>query len=124
MQDCQVPLIDLTVGHYNSTGMHNTSLRLAFPISIQQGRALECASVAFYSTNMHFYARPNRKSPKYGRLYISDTQHGPYGICIRRVPLYHVTGAKISTKQQELKGGMRLGKTTVHVMRTPQSIQE
>jgi len=36
-------LINSTTGHYNSTGMHSTSLWSAFLAIIQQGRALECA---------------------------------------------------------------------------------
>jgi len=42
-QDCPVPLIDSTTGHYNSSGMHNSSIWLAFLASIQQGGALERA---------------------------------------------------------------------------------
>jgi len=40
-QVCLPLLIDSTTGHYNSTGMHSTSLWSAFHTSVQQGRALE-----------------------------------------------------------------------------------
>ena len=39
-QDCPPLLIDSTTGHYNSTGMHSTSLWLAFLTSVQQKRTM------------------------------------------------------------------------------------
>ena len=51
-QDCQALLIDSTTGHYNSIGMHGTSLWLAFFASVQQGKALERAFVVLNSTSM------------------------------------------------------------------------
>ena len=72
-QDCPVPLIDSTSGHYNNTGMHNPSIWLAFHASIQQGEALESAFVAFNGMSMHCPAL------------ISS-----HFFCIRRTHFFHV----------------------------------
>ena len=45
-----------TTGHYNSIGLHSSSLWSAFLTSVQQGRALECAFVALNNTGMHYHA--------------------------------------------------------------------
>ena len=56
-QDFQAPLIDSTIGQYNSAGMNNSSLWLAFLASLQQGRALERTFVLFTSTHCHAYRK-------------------------------------------------------------------
>ena len=67
-QDFQAPLIDSTIGQYNSAGMNNSSLWLAFLASLQQGRALERTFVLFTSTHCHAY----RKYWKTGKLEASE----------------------------------------------------
>ena len=63
-----------TAGYYCSIGMHSTSLWQAFPTSIQQRRALECAFVVLDSTRYALPCLPEiyRKPPKYRCLYTPD----------------------------------------------------
>ena len=56
MQGSPAPLKNSTTGFYNSTGMHSTSLWLAFLASVQQERALEHAFLAQNSMSMHCHA--------------------------------------------------------------------
>ena len=53
LQDCPPPLIYLTT---NSTGTYSISLWLAFLTSVQQGKALKCASVVLNGTSKHCHA--------------------------------------------------------------------
>ena len=55
-QDFQAPLIDSTTGQYNSAGMNNSNLWLAFLASLQQGRALERTFVLLTSTHCRAYS--------------------------------------------------------------------
>ena len=89
-QNCLAPLIDLTTGHYNSTGTYSTSLWLAFLASEQQGGG-GGSGMRLCSAQQHEYALPHlpeiyQKPPIYG--HILDTQRGPHGVRIRGVPLY------------------------------------
>ena len=78
------PLNNSTTGHYNCTGMHSTSLWLAFLASVQQGRALERAFIVVnsMSTNCHAFRKYT------GSLWNTDASifrtcsGGPYGVCI------------------------------------------
>ena len=49
-------LIDSTTGHHNSTVTHCTRLWLAFLVSIQEGRALECTFLMLNSTSTYWHA--------------------------------------------------------------------
>ena len=59
-QDCPPLPIESTTGHYSSTGMHSMSFWLAFPASVQQGKALECTSdwgsEVFKGASVHCHA--------------------------------------------------------------------
>ena len=66
MQVRLAPLMDSTTGHYNSIGLHSSSLWSAFLARVQQGRALERAFVALNSMGMHCHAyRKYTGSPNY-----------------------------------------------------------
>ena len=81
MQCFPPPLIDSTTGQYNSTVTHNTSLRSAFLVSVQQGRDPERAFVALKYALRHLLEL-YRKPAKYRHLYILDTQWWSHGVHI------------------------------------------
>ena len=82
-QDCPPLLIESTTRHYNSTGMHSTSFLIAFPVSVQQGRALERTSKALKGMSMHCHAHAYGKYTgslqSRGHLFAQDTLDGTNG---------------------------------------------
>ena len=67
-QDRLPSLIQSTTRHYNSTGMHSTSFLIAFPVSVQQGRALERTSKVLKGTSMHAMPMPTENIPEASKV--------------------------------------------------------
>ena len=89
-QDCPPSLIKSTTGHYNSTGTHSTSFWLAFPASVQQGRALEHTSEVLKSTSTHCHAFRKYTRTLWSRdtsFFTQDAWDGTNGVHIRKVAL-------------------------------------
>ena len=89
-QDCPPSLIKSTTGHYNSTGRHSTSFWLAFPASVQQGRALEHTSEALKSMSTHCHAFRKYTRTLWSRdtsFFTQDAWDGTNGVHIRKVAL-------------------------------------
>ena len=85
MQGCPHHWSVPTTEHYNSTGTYSTSLLLAFLTSLQQGRGFERGLVELNNASalphlLEMYQKP----PKYGYLYILDTQRWSQSVCIER----------------------------------------